>query len=269
MSVSDPTVGDLLVFHFECLQGMYFSEYQRLEGGSLLFSDAIKDPYYNFFAPGSPTAAAALPAAIEEEFVRRGRQPALYLTPQAAQADTSGAGRDVWATDAWLVGDTAALAGPEGGDGNLRLRTVGREDREAYVATFTAAYSGDDPDDPYGDLDSAYSESLGASFGNEVPGYRKYYVLATLDEQPVGVAALFTAGGLAGVYGVGTLPGHRRAGIGSAIMRYLARIAETDGCAHIMLQTEARSAVQRWYERLGYRHVFDASYLTVAPEAGA
>ncbi|MEU1463508.1 GNAT family N-acetyltransferase [Streptomyces sp. NPDC005727] len=266
MSVSDPTVDDLLVFHFECLQGMYFSEYQRLEGGSLLFSDAIKDPYYNFFAPGSPAAAATLPAAIEEEFVRRGRQPAVYLTPQAG---ASVAGENVWAQDAWLVGDTAALVEPQASDGSLRLRTVGHEDRGVYVDTFTAAYSGGDPDDPYGDLDSAYSESLGASFDNEVPGYRKYYVLATLDEQPVGVAALFTAGSLAGVYGVGTLPGHRRAGIGSAIMRYLARIAETDGCAHIMLQTEARSAVQSWYEHLGYRHVFDASYLTITPEAGA
>ncbi|MER7969346.1 GNAT family N-acetyltransferase [Streptomyces sp. NPDC096080] len=269
MSVSDPTIGELLDFHFECLQGMYFSDYRQIEGGALLFSGAIKDPYYNFFAPGSPGAAASLPAAIEEEFLRRGRQPALYITPQARPADASGAEPEAWARDAWLVGDTAALATPETGEGNLRLRTVGREDREVYVATFTAAYSGDDPDDPYGNLDSAYSESLRASFDNSVPGYRKHYVMATLDDQPVGVATILTAGGIAGVYGVGTLPARRRAGIGSAIMRYLARVADADGATHLMLQTEAGSTVQRWYESLGYRHVFDASYITVASKAGA
>lgn len=268
MSVSEPTIDDLLVFHFECLQGMYFSDYRKVDGGSLLFSDAIKDPYYNFFAPGSFATGTALPPAIEEEFAGRGRQPALYLTPQAAGAAGTDTAGDVWARDAWLVGDAMELASPDAGSGPLRLGTVGREEREAYVAAFTAAYSGDAPDDPYGQLDPAYSESLAASFGRDVAGYRKYYVMATLDERPVGVAAMFTAGSLAGVYGVGTLPAHRRAGVGSAIMGYLARLAAADGVTRVMLQTEAGSAVQRWYEHLGYRHVFDASYVTLAPEAG-
>ncbi|MGP3922424.1 GNAT family N-acetyltransferase [Streptomyces sp. 8N616] len=270
MPVTDPTVDDLLVFHFECLQGMYFSDYQQVEGGSLLFSDAIEDPYYNFFAPGSPLAEVAVPASVEEEFARRGRQPAVYLTPQATGAHgPSVADTDVWATDAWLVGDAQSLASPDDGGRNLRVFTVGPAERDTYVAVFTEAYSGGDPDDPYGQLDAAYSESLRASFEADVPGYRKHYVMATSGEKPVGVAAMFTAGSLAGVYGVGTIPTHRRAGVGAAMMAYLARIAAEDGAAQIMLQTEAGSAVQRWYEGLGYRHVFDASYvpLTRAPSA--
>jgi ribosomal protein S18 acetylase RimI-like enzyme len=269
MAVSDPTVGDLLVFHFECLQGMYFSDYQQVEGGSLLFSDVIKDPYYNFFAPGSPVAGIPLPATVGEEFVRRGRQPAVYLTPQADGGHDSSVADAVWARDAWLIGDVHMLASSDDGDGRLRVSTVGLADRDAYVAAFTAAYSGDDPDDPYGQLDAAYSESLRTSFDADVAGYRKYYVMAAVGEQPVGVAAMLTAGSLAGVYGVGTVPAHRRAGVGSTMMSHLARIAAEDGVTHIMLQTEAGSAVQRWYEKLGYRHVFDASYLTISQEAGA
>lgn len=59
---------------------------------------------------------------------------------------------------------------------------------------------------------------------------------------------MFTAGALAGVYGVGTVPAHRRAGVGRAMMAHLARVAVADGAAHILLQTEAGPSVQRWYE---------------------
>lgn len=267
--MSDPTVGDLLVFHFECLQGMYFSDYQQVEGGSLLFSDAIKDPYYNFFAPGIPGAGFALPAAAEEQFVLRGREPAVYMTPQVGGGNGSPAADAVWARDAWLVRDVQAPASSDDGNGQLRVSTVGPSDRDAYVTAFTAAYSGDEPDDPYGQLDAAYSESLRASFDVDVAGYRKYYVMATLGEQPVGVAVMFTAGSLAGVYGVGTVPARRRAGVGSTMMSHLTQIAARDGVTHLMLQTEAGSAVQRWYETLGYRHVFDASYVTISQEASA
>jgi GNAT superfamily N-acetyltransferase len=266
-----PSVGDLLTFHFECLQGMYFSEHRRVEGGALLFSDSIEDSYYNFFAPTGAVTEIALSGSLAREFERRGRRPAVYLTPEAAtegEDRTLPADAEVWARDAWLVGAAGAQGRPAAGEAPLRVFTVGAAEREAYVATFTEAYSGDDPDDPYGQLDVAYSESLRASFDTEVPGYRKHYVMASVNDQPVGVAVMFTAGPLAGVYGVGTVPGHRKAGVGAAIMRDLARIASGDGASAIMLQTESGSAVQRWYEHLGYRHVFDAAYVRLATDPG-
>lgn len=264
MPISSPTIRDLLVFHYECLQGMYFSEYHQVEGGALLFSDAIKDPYYNFLAPEAPVSGTALPATIVEEFVRRDRQPAIYLTPLAMTDGGPPVTDDqVWARDAWLVGDAEPLASVPQSDESLQTFTIDSTRRETYVSTFNAAYSGDDPNDPYGQLDPAYTKSLDASFDVEVPGYQKYYLLATMDEAPVGVAAMFTAGSLAGVYGVGTIPSRRRAGIGSAMMAHLARIAVTDGASHIMLQTEAGSAVQRWYAQLGYHYVFTAPYVPI------
>ncbi len=267
MPTSEPTVRELLVFHYECLQGMYFSEYHQLDGGALLFSSSIKDPYYNFFSPESPVSSVIPPTTVLEEFSRRGRQPALYLTPLATQqGDVSQPAVDAWARDAWLVGNAASLARTEEASKNLKTVLIDAAHCAPYIATFAAAYSGDDPSDPYGQLDPAYTESLKASFDVQVPGYRKYYLLATVAETPVGVSAMFTAGALAGVYGVGTIPPHRRAGIGEAMMSHLARIAVDDGVTHIMLQTEAGSNVQRWYEKMGYRHRFTAPYVQTPEE---
>jgi len=250
---------DLLVFHFECLQGMYFSTYEVCDGGHLLFSDRITDPYYNFFAP---TDLSPLALDIRRAFDKRNRAVAVYLTPLADGRQPE-PGTSTWASDAWLVGtpDSLSVNGDAPTIPDLRIEEVDLRQRDIYVDTFTAAYSGDDPDDPYGQLDPAYAECLRDSFNHDIPSYLKHYVMASIDDVPVGIATLFSAGSLAGVYGVGTVPARRQQGIGKAIMVYLADVAFREGAEHILLQTEAGSPVHRWYEQLGYRHAFTAPYL--------
>jgi GNAT superfamily N-acetyltransferase len=251
------SIRDSLVFHFECLQGMYFSTHEENDHGHLLFSDRITDPYYNFFAPAD---SAPLDPAVRRAFTERNRTPAVYLTPLAEGLPTE-PGVSTWASDAWLIGTAESLSTSARTVPNLRVEEIDGRCRDIYVDTFTAAYSGDDPDDPYGQLDPAYAECLRDSFDHDVPGYRKYYVMASLGDIPVGVATLFTAGSLAGVYGVGTIPAFRQRGIGEAIMAYLADIAFRDKAVHVLLQTEAGSPVHRWYEKLGYYHAFTAPYM--------
>lgn len=256
---------NLLMFHFECLQGMYFSGHEVRDCGHLLFSDRIADPYYNFFAP---TDSSSLDPDVRRAFEERNRTIAVYLTPLAegrqAEPDTS-----PWASDAWLVGTAESLNTDARTVSDLRIEEVDGRKRDVYVDTFTAAYSGDNPDDPYGQLDPAYAECLRDSFDHDVPGYQKYYVMASLGGIPVGVATLFTASSFAGVYGVGTVPAYRQRGIGEAIMTYLAAIVFRDGAEHILLQTETGSLVHRWYEKLGYSHVFTAPYMVPSSPSNA
>lgn len=265
MDISMAAIRELLEFHFECLQGTYFNEYHRVNNGALLFSDRITDPYYNFFVPYTPTGATVMADEITAEFSRRDRRPALYLTPLATgNADSPADRQRPWASDAWLIGDASTLATSGNDRAGLHMVLVDPALRETYVATFAEAYSGGDPGDPYGELDASYTDSLRASFGREVDGYRSYYLLATVEGAPAGVANMFTSGGIAGIYGVGTVASYRRTGLGTAMMAYLARMAATDAAGRIMLQTEAGSAVQRWYEGMGYRHAFTADYYELA-----
>jgi len=171
-----PEVRELLAFHYDCLQGMYFSSHEKVNGGDLLFSEEITDPYYNFLAP---TTSQPVPKAISDEFVRRNRQPAIYLTSLADPRHPDFKDLAAWAQDAWLVATTDTLAPTVEHDPGLTMGIVGPQDRERYVAAFAMAYSGDDPQDPYGQLDPAYSSCLRESFEHHSPEFRKYYVIAT------------------------------------------------------------------------------------------
>lgn len=259
-----PAAKRLLEFHYECLMGMYFSEYRAVGGGALLFSDLVTDPYYNFYAPEQWAAAGGIPAAVAEQFAERQRTPAVYATPLAS-ADGVPEGGTEWARDAWLVGDVAALDTTANADG-VTVEVVGDDRKDVYVETFAAAYSGDDPADPYGELDEGYLRALRRSFATTADGYRKYYLLASAGDSGVGVAVLFTKDDLAGVYGVGTTPAWRHRGVGTALMALMTDISHSDGADWMLLQTEDGSAVQRWYQKLGYQDVFTAAYLTFEPK---
>jgi ribosomal protein S18 acetylase RimI-like enzyme len=239
---------------------MYFSEYQGIDGGALLFSELVTDSYYNFYTPDGSVSHRGLAPAVKKEFTRRHRTPAVYLTPLSPR-DYATTGGTVWARDAWLVGDVSTLDAAVR-PGGVTVAVIGADHKDAYIETFAAAYSGDDPADPYGQLDEGYLKALDGSFSTGVAGYRKYYLLATADGAAVGVAVLFTRGGLAGVYGVGTRPGWRQRGVGTTLMAAMTEMSRRDGAGWIMLQTEEGSAVQRWYRKLGYQDAFTATYLT-------
>ena len=252
----------LLRFHVECQQGSYFSELHDVDVGWLAFSDQVRDPYYNVVVP---TSDVTLSDCFRQaaEFERRGRLLTMYASPVADLVDDDGRAQ-VWARDAWLVAPVEALD-LGGSASGFTVATVGAGDREAYVGAFERAYSGVDPGDPYGPLDDAYRVCLAESFDRDVPGYRRRFLMARSGAEAVGVATVFTSGSWAGVYGVGTVPGWRGRGVGRAIMAHAARVATDDGADAVMLQTEAASAPQRWYESLGYKTAFVARYVLLAP----
>lgn len=257
-------MSELLTFHYECLQGMYFSEHITRPDGDLLFSNQITDPYYNFFTPNSRISTETIDE-VGREFRLRERSTALYITPLAENEsiDTTWTS---WATDAWMLLDILNRSKATPGANSPTIKLIDSSYRETYIDIFKRAYSGGDPNDPYGELEPGYSLSLEMSFDYNLRGFRKYYLLAELSNEPVGVAALFTSGALAGVYGVGTLPEYRKAGVGTAIMHSITELAHSEGVARILLQTEAGSNVERWYQQLGYKTVFTADYMVSNPE---
>ena len=92
-----------------------------------------------------------------------------------------------------------------------------------------------------------------------VSGNRLY--LARLDGEPVGAGVLVAWAGVHGIYGVATLPEARGQGVATALVRHMVRDADRD--MPLCLQAETGSSTQRWYERLGFRVVYDRTGWTL------
>jgi GNAT superfamily N-acetyltransferase len=263
-----PTPSALMSFHFDCLQGLYFDHRERREAGSLLRSELIRDPYYNFFAPSDGAEWSAI-AEGARELLSSGRSPAVYLDA-AARAQMLEPLREgeyeLYGTDAWMGVDLPipdAVVLPS----TVAIETVDERGVEAYVAAFRAAYSGSTEDDPYGTLDEGYSTALRRSLCSSAPsGFERWFVQAVEGNDVIGVASLLIKDDTAGCYGVGVVPSQRRRGVGRGLMDHLAAAAARSGVRRIFLQTEAGSSVEELYRSFGYRSLFQAGYFVQGTE---
>ena len=82
MTKNSSELARLFTFHYECMQGMCFSEALPTSQGLLLFSAQITDPYSNFWVPVANTVTVT--AEVIEEFHRRDRRLAVYAAPGSA-----------------------------------------------------------------------------------------------------------------------------------------------------------------------------------------
>jgi len=258
-----PSPQDLQLFHYRCLQHMYFDDLLTATGGYLLFSDHVRDSYYNFFGATADTSVDNV-RECEHLFLARERTPALYVGPQVNPEVINALterGYTRWATDAWLGLDLDRyfdISLPS----TIVFEYLSSPGEVSYTDAFREAYSGGSDEDVYGDLDEGYTEALSQALPTStVNGYERRFLQALEGNRIVGVVSLVLSDELAACYGLGVVTNQRHRGLGRALMEHIANDARSAGAKRLFLQTESGSAVEEWYRHLGYRSLFDATYL--------
>jgi GNAT superfamily N-acetyltransferase len=227
-----------------------------------LLSDLVEDYYWNYISCIEEDLSSILKEA-RPVFANRQRTLALYMTPDSKidennlPANFKKAGVDAWMT----LSDESKLSAYKM-PSEITIQTVGLSKRDEYVKAFEMAYSSGDPNDPYGNLPSYYSQSLRRSFDYIGKGYKKIYVAAMVGEKIAGVACMLWNRQIAGIYGVGTVHAFRRQGVARSIMAYLYKEAQRNNITTIMLQTEDGSYNDTLYQNMGFTTAFKGTYYT-------
>ena len=92
-----------------------------------------------------------------------------------------------------------------------------------------------------------YDVYAGAGFGNGLP---LHHFIGWLRDTPVAIASLLYHAGVAGVYGVATIPEARRQGVGATMTLHVLRVARSTGYRIAILSpTDMSEAI---YRRIGF-----------------
>jgi GNAT superfamily N-acetyltransferase len=184
------------------------------------------------------------------------REPAVHVTPldrPASLAERLGR-RGLLPVDRWsamaFTGDADHIAV----NGQIDVQVAGPDDARTFANIQSAG-------------DDAWMRRMslsGALSGMHDPGNTLY--LAYTEGQAVGTTHLICDEATAGIYAVGTLRGHRRRGVATALIVRALRDARAAGCDVIGLRTLAGSDAERLYARIGFAPVHE-SVLWTAPEA--
>jgi hypothetical protein len=252
----EPTSRGELLAASEANMIAYWSSYGRGPGctlhqapGATWIYTGVQHTLFNcalFPQPGNVKAVAdALRAKIEE----RGASALWWVGPQT-EPDELGPlleqnGLQPAGDGPAMAVDLAALDGGELLPG-LKIERVTGADMQALWARTVCIGTG------FPDEVTEALTSLEATLdGPEYLAQRRY--IGFLDGTPVGTSALVTAGGVAGIYAVATLPAARRNGVGRTMTLLPLLEARHDGYRTGVLQASAMGYPV--YTALGFREV--------------
>ena len=124
----------------------------------------------------------------------------------------------------------------------MHIRPCTTHDRAGVIALWERVF----PDDPPHNASAKV-------FDAKLAMHDDMLFVATDADSIVGTAMAGYDGHRGWLYTVAVSPGHRRCGIGTALVRHAASALRTVGCIKVNLQIRAtNTAVRRFYESLGF-----------------
>jgi len=245
-------IAELLKVHFLLQRGMYFDNRLLLSGCSLYTSDIITDSFWNYAFVPKNTDLRHILKFIEENFLKLNRQPAIYLGDPTDDEVRflSSAGYDLVSEESFMTCQVISKLKVS----NLEIiRVTSDKEKSDFLEVFVNVFGGEKTlDSPYGALDEAYLKALEQNFFDQ----KFYHFIAYYGHHAVSIASLCYSNGMCGIYNVGTREGDRGKGFGTSIVwACLEQYLELHGST-LLLQTETKSQVERWYEALGFKTKF-------------
>ncbi len=247
--------------HYEFQMGCYFSNSKKISGALLLWSDRIKDFYWNYATKISvdEVRKKKLLKSIIEFYKTKNRQPEIYITPFTEPKNFAETAKQIGfksvSKDAWMFynGKEPRVKLPD----NFSIKQVKtKEEMTIFADIFHQAYGGASPDEPYGALPKEYGESLIDSVSIPQKGKTVMHYLGFMDGVAVGIATLIFSGKFGCIYNVGTIPIWRGKGIGTILTMNAVADSIKYKAETVFLQTEPGSSNERYYSKLGFSTKF-------------
>jgi GNAT superfamily N-acetyltransferase len=232
-----------------------------------IFSDAFKDEqFYNRSGfLGVERVPELVVEAIEKEFAKRKRQAPCIGVEEGRPWDKL---RSSLSSRGYVVGDrmlvmesrpqakSKAAPNPEVEVTLVGSRSKGKELQE-WTRTYLQAFYGD----------QRLNEEVNKIMRKVVKDKKVSVVLARIGQTSVGCAVMYrTAGGVAGIYCVGTDPRFRGKGVGATMLKTMRGLAEAEG-RRLILQTMASDTVEGFYLKQGFKLAYTKSLFARRPKA--
>ncbi len=258
------TLRALIDFYYRSNYGTYT---ERVEGPDydLAFSANVSDSYFNhaLLKHGDPLATLQ---ALSPEFAQRERTPALYITPlHSAHNAPLEEGLQTQATDSWMILDKARFAealAHKSESCTLDIKEIDRADEESYIDTFRRAYS--HPGDVYGPLPEGYC-TIERRFFDSPPDLESRVFLTRQDDgMPIGSVRVVSDERYSLIYALGVDKPHRQGGrtaieIGAFVIKEIIKRHPNNS---ILIMTEADTALERLYRKVGFKRLFTGAVVT-------
>ena len=242
---------DLVKANMETAVGGFFTALYRDSGWIGGYSRDIDDFFWNMVVPVRKDPETGL-SEVKEFFSSLDREPTVYAEEkwlEQFREENNISGLEEKFTDAWMrfEGDFEPVSG------EFDYVRVGSEsEKDSFVEIFAEAFGGDGGEEPYGGLGEGYHNGVLKTLNGVFGADYCVNILVEKDGEFVGIGTLAVKGDTAFVYNIATLPDHQGEGVGTAATRKVLELVDDEEIDEVILQTEADSYVESFYEELGF-----------------
>lgn len=253
---------ELVKANMETALGGFFTALYRDPGWLGGYSADIDDFFWNMVVPVRKDPETSI-SKMKEFFDSFDRTPTLYAEEkwlEEVKKENDISGLKLKFTDAWMRFEGQI---EEASDKFSYVRVSSDDEKDRFIEIFVEAFGGEGgEDEPYGGLGEGYNKGVRNTLEGFFGADRCENILVENDGESVGIATLAIKGDLAFVYNIATLPSHQGLGIGTSATRKILEMVEEEEVNDIVLQTEADSYVQKFYEDLGFNTIMRMKGLT-------
>jgi len=143
---------------------------------------------------------------------------------------------------------------------SLNISLEKTDDMKKIAQINYEAFSTDNPDDPYGNLDSSYLEVYKNYIEDKNSKYKRDFYFIKLDNQIVGCTVGVYDEEIYGIYGIAIMKEYRGKGIGKEALKQQLQICKDKNIKMAFLQTEDGFYPAKLYRKIGFKDVCNVYY---------
>ena len=227
---------------------------QRSNSDALILSSHDDAPYFNFciHKDGDLTDCISKYLPTFNEYKR---EPLVYISPASLYFGTNTC-LEKYAEYSFMFLENKTILSDYKIPNSVKVELT--TDEELFIQVWGDARK--DPNDIYGTASEAMINGMRRFFLTPPTGFNHFATMAYKDSRPVAnVVSVYNKDFLL-VIGLGTLPEHRKQGLGTALMKDIVERAHILGIQAITLQTETGTYNERYYEKMGFITKFTGIY---------
>lgn len=258
---------DYIMAHCRMHKGTYLDAVSDI-GNGMYFAHSYRiDDFYWNFAFGLSVSLRELPEAIQSlrEFSKSiHRRPTLYVTPDTKPIGIADVlSHEQAENEIWMVFNRPTVELKRRTYPGLEMVRIERNPPSPdFLSVFADAYGNGPEGSPgYVGLPDNYKIAIRDSSSRE--GVWCAHFVGSINRRPAAIASVYCDPPLAGLYNVGTSHDSRRLGLGWELSVVATDYALSNGCKSVFLQTLPDSPVEALYHGIGYRRLFQGTFLVL------
>lgn len=248
---------EIIDIHLQGQLYLYISNIIENKDYNIYHSEIIDDEYWNFaYLKNNEVSLKEIFENIKNDMNKLNRNPEIYITSNILnnklKEQIEKSNLQLLYTDVWMTLDNLKQFKKYKSQINFSIHKVDERLKEQFIKAIMDGFSGDDPEDPYGNLSNGYKIALEQSFNENNSEYKVIHYLGKKESKSVSTATVVYRKDKAIIYNVTTNKQYQKKGVCKQMMSEIIQDLRNLNINIVCVQTEKGFYTEQVYKNMGF-----------------